>query len=295
MLIGWGICFSRLKADIQEDEYPARIVAESHKGAPIILMGDSVIDSIAKGDTDRRTIAQFLEDILGVEVQNASLHGLRLQTAIPVLSLIHSQSSRKRQIVVQQLDPAFQQTTVNSLFNLWKVRMQLFEKKSPSFLDVMRYGLYKELSEKGPEASSERSKLLAQMKAVQGLDLKLAWDSMDTYRLELSDVENELSALQAMVRTVADQLICFINPVDKVMLENVLGSTYVQALDERAAVFKEACKRLGIPIIDLQDAIPESYHFNDGNRIHLDDYGRSLVAEHLARYIVASGAFKSQS
>ena len=253
---------------------------------PILLMGDSVIDTAFKTDVSQKSITTFLEDSTDLSVFNASLAGMRPFAYSSLLEAIPIRDTKAGLIIIEFNPIIYAFPPDPEGFNKWLNKIKTIKREIPPLRVFYNYILSSDKEINGQGSHSERAvnaKLNALAEAGETRTIYQIFQTEDlTY---LDKIPLTIQAITEKTQALAVKTLFFTPPLDMKMLEKTVDADTIKSITLRIEKAKVACEALGIPFIDLHDAIENSRHFPDAYRMHLDDYGRQFVATALAKAI----------
>lgn len=293
-ICGWTICFFKSRQDsLQSDELLSKIFGLWHERADIIFFGDSVLNTVnpieertavAPTEPLLKTVIEYLAADLNVKIRDASYSGSIPTDFIPAIKLLERHDNHY-ELAILQVDPVtLARPKQKALHDLLQARYNLVDAPRHAFKAVAHYVYLKNLNTPNIIASKAEEKKL--VFAIKTEDSKTALDLFHTQRpMSKSEIFKSIQIFQQAVQGISNRLLIVINPIDRAFLAANLDPNYLNEVDARCLKIQQACKDLHIDCLDLHSLIPQSSHYYDGHRVHLDAYGRQTMAKAIAEYI----------
>lgn len=270
--------------------------------AAVLYLGDSVLQQVGKGDRDRRTLTEMVQERLdpGVRMISASFPTWTFEMFTLFVRVLEQLPARPKQLLIP--------VNVRSLSDVWF--------RNPRF-DLSDHRLYLETFGGGfiarkslhsflyyrPEMNLYSFRALPVMLgtqrigqigdyAKQSVELPPAGQAKaDVERLMYATEYGQpiakdharlraLSGLLAAARALGIRPVVYATPVNGARASRACGAEITRQIAARVEAAREVCARAGVPLLDLSGAVAEE-HFADYLE-HLDEVGRGQVAARLA-------------
>lgn len=283
-LAGWSSAYFPFSQSASRGDEVLQTLSENlQRPTPLGIIGDSVIDSWnPRRDAHPDGLWKKLSKLLEQDVLNMAYPGLRPEDYPRMLELCLPQMPSLRVIWVELNPVLFQWEEALGIREFFHKQLDCWGRNPMNWSDLLIYAALKEFRFSGRPAWQTLTPGRVDgddPDVIQHTAVKLQMaDALDESKLEA-----DLHAIHAFEESHGVKIFFFTTPVDLKTLRVAAGEDVYQALCHRIAVVRSVCEKNHWAYLDLSDLIPESYHFFDPHRVHLDEYARQKVAVALAQ------------
>ena len=282
----------------------------------IVLLGDSIIQSVDSEDTDRRTIAAMLSDFTSLEVVDRS-HGAYSQDEFHSQIVAIERSGRVPRAVIVPVNPRsfsphwelspfwqFSDFKMANRFNLflalralnvlqWRAGVDLTEKeyaKTPVVVNGEVIGLLGDpnVVKEEPVTILSDGNLTVDRNAKPSTKLRLMALSRYGFEIEKSKSFPFLKKSLTIAKRTEIPILFYITPIDWENLKKCLAKDELALVERNLSVIRNTLAESGVRWIDLSDQLKhEVFDYPDDQlHEHLNEDGRRQTAQALSRNLI---------
>ena len=254
-------------------------------GGSIIFLGDSVLTNSKEHQHDARSIPDFFEAKTGLKVLKAASPGTTLLFLNPLLELIQIKNPGKVKLLIIEINllRLLDSRSIQLHYD-WPAYIAMMHQRPSCFYKIAWYALHGKSGGHSPNQEANNKAFMGMSNALMSTE-SISLENVSLNSETPISLTSMLSSLLERGQAVADNVVCFITPINLEAMHWAEDPSLFQLREERIEFIKTFVAAHHVPCLDLHMAAPFQGQFaNQADWFHLNGKARALLADELIAF-----------